>query len=76
MWVSILKQLTLEMCVFVLFTFLISSIFTYLRVTSEDSAWLLGFAWGPGIAGIITAFLFRKKISGFGWSLGNVRISL
>ncbi|MFC0120354.1 CPBP family intramembrane glutamic endopeptidase [Pseudoalteromonas xiamenensis] len=76
MWVNILKQLTLEMCVFVLFTFLISSIFTYLWVTSEDSAWLLGFAWGPGIAGIITAFLFRKKISGFGWSLGNVRYLL
>jgi membrane protease YdiL (CAAX protease family) len=68
-----LNKIKLEVGIFLFLTFFTSSIFTYLWVTTEDSGWLLGFAWGPGIAGLLTAFLFRRNLKGFGWKLGEIK---
>jgi len=68
-----LKNVRFEVCIFLILTFSISSIFTYLWVTTDNTGWLLGFAWGPGLSGLLTAFLFKNNLKSFGWRLGKVK---
>jgi hypothetical protein len=68
-----LKNVKFEVSVFLILTFSISATFTYLWATTDDTKWLLGFAWGPGLAGLVTTFLFKSSLKSFGWGLGKVK---
>lgn len=67
--------------VFVLLTFLFSSLFYFLiistgRMGAGGGLYVLGFMWSPGFAALITCRLCQKDISDLGWRWGKTRYQL
>lgn len=66
-WVSILIYLVL--------TLSISSIWYYKIIQAHSLSgghglWVLGLMWSPGLAGLLTRFLFQRNLRGHGWGWG------
>ncbi len=58
--------------VFLLLTILISSVFYVFMVSTGSAGRIGGFwMWSPGIAAILTKFIFRENLKGIGWQLGD-----
>ena len=73
----ILKKIS----VFLVLTFLLSSIFYHLIISAEtiqarSGIFVFALMWCPGIAGLLTRFYFHKTISGLGWRVGKIRYQL
>ncbi len=67
--------------IFLGFTFLFSAIFWALIIrTGEPSAYgqvfTLGLMWSPGVAALLTTFIFQRNFRGLGWKLGSARYLL
>jgi membrane protease YdiL (CAAX protease family) len=58
-----------KILVFLVLTFVLSSIFYYLIISAGSiQNYSLGLMWCPGISAIITQLLFERSIKGLGWS--------
>jgi membrane protease YdiL (CAAX protease family) len=64
--------------VFLALTFTLSSIFYYLIITTKSfpSSFGLGIMWCPGLAAMITQFIFHRSLRGMGWKPGKGRYLL
>jgi len=65
---------------FLLLTFALSAIFWVLigRVgqLSAGQMYILGLMWSPGIAALLTTFIFQRNLRGLGWARGPGRYLL
>lgn len=67
-----------KVIVFLILTFVLSSIFYYLIIAAETmhagGGWyVFALMWCPGIAGLLTRLFYHRTIAGFGWRLGKIR---
>lgn len=65
---------TKKIIAFLLLTSVFSSIFYYLIISSgssKASGYGAGLMWCPGIAALVTQFLFQGNVRGLGWQLGK-----
>jgi CAAX protease family protein len=67
-----------KILIFLALTLALSSIFYYLIASAGKlgSGPVLGLMWSPGIAAIITQFIFHRSLRGLGWKLGHFRYLL
>jgi len=75
------KEVWKRILTFVFFTYGISSIFMYWAISSRSlraggGLAALGGMWSPGIAAILTQFLYRKSLREFGWKWGKTKYQL
>lgn len=75
------KDVQKRLITFVFFTYGISSIFIYWAISSGSlraggGLAALGGMWSPGIAAILTQFLYRKSLREFGWKWGKTKYQL
>ena len=66
---------------FLVFTFLFSAIFWALIIQAGQpspygQAYILGLMWSPGVAALLTTFIFQRNFRGMGWGRGPVRYLL
>jgi membrane protease YdiL (CAAX protease family) len=67
--------------VFLSITFALSSIFYFLIIdagtlSAENGLYVLGLMWCPGIAGIITMLIFKRKMKQLGWKWGKTKYQI
>jgi uncharacterized protein len=67
--------------IFLGFTFLFSAIFWALIIRAEPPSpygqvYTLGLMWSPGVAALLTTFIFQRNFRGLGWERGPVRYLL
>jgi membrane protease YdiL (CAAX protease family) len=79
--VSKIPRVWQRVAFFVLLTYAISAPFEYLaivagRMGAAGGLYALGGMWSPGIAAFITAAVFRKEVSPFGWRWGKTRYQI
>lgn len=66
-----------EIRTFLVLTFLFSSFFYYLVGSKEQNGWyFFGLMWCPGVAAMVTSFIYKGNLKNFGWRITNVRILL
>ena len=75
------KEVWKRIITFIFFTYGISSIFMYWAISSGSlraggGLVALGGMWSPGIAAILTQFLYRKNLREFGWKWGKTKYQL
>ncbi len=63
------------------FAFLFSIPFWFLRSQAgqpdaQGQLYTLGLMWSPGIAALLTTFIFQRNLRGLGWGRGSVRYLL
>jgi len=67
---------------YVVLTFVFSSIFYYLIYqsggleTSVGGAYVFPLMWIPGVAGMITTFIYQRNLRGMGWGFGKPKYYL
>lgn len=64
-----------KIATFLALTLAFSSIFYYLILSSgsmaaEGGLYVLGLMWSPGLAGMLTQFIYERTLRGLGWKLG------
>jgi len=72
------KEVWKRIITFIFFTYGISSIFMFWAISSRSlraggGFVALGGMWSPGIAAILTQFLYRKSLREFGWNWGKTK---
>jgi membrane protease YdiL (CAAX protease family) len=66
---------------FLLLTFAFSSVYYYLIISAGTllagkGLYVLGLMWCPGIAALITQFIYQKNLRGLGWGWGKTKYQL
>jgi membrane protease YdiL (CAAX protease family) len=67
--------------IFLGFTSLFSAIFWALiiragQLSTQGQMYTLGLMWSPGVAALLTTFIFQRNLRGLGWKRGPVRYLL
>jgi len=76
------KNQTLKRIIlFLLITFLLSSVFYFLIISfgansGEFRPYSIGLMWCPGIAALLTIKIFKSNLSGLGWNWGRTRYQI
>jgi membrane protease YdiL (CAAX protease family) len=72
------KEVRKRIITFIFFTYGISSVFMFCTISSGSlraggGLVALGGMWSPGIAAILTQFLYKKNLREFGWKWGKTK---
>jgi membrane protease YdiL (CAAX protease family) len=72
------QQQARKIITFLLITFVLTSIFELLILFFAPNPlgkeyYVLGIVWSPGIAALITSYLYDKNVAEFGWGWGTFR---
>lgn len=75
------KAIRKRIITFILITFVLSSIFYFLIISAGTlrAGWghfTMGLMWCPGIAALITQFIYKRKLSELGWGWGKTRFQI
>lgn len=70
-----------KLACFLLLTFALSSFFYYRIIASKTlgaagGLYVIGLMWCPGLAAVLTTFLYQHDLRGLGWGWGRTRYQL
>jgi membrane protease YdiL (CAAX protease family) len=76
------KNIRREIVTFLILTLILSvPFYVLISISGIDKGdftqlYALGLMWGPGVAALVTRFIYHKNIRGFGWGWGKTRYQL
>ncbi len=75
------ENISRRIILFLGFTFLFSAAFWILiiragQLSPHGQVYTLGLMWSPGVAALLTTFIFQRNLRGLGWERGPVRYLL
>lgn len=66
-----------KIVLFLVLTFSFSAVFYYLIASSgEIGPYSAGLMWCPGVAALLTQFIFQRNVRGLGWGAGRLKYLL